>query len=720
MEHIEATIPATGGGIVSPFFQSLVAQGIGRAFSGSIANRNQKIPYRVNHVLVDARQNSIWTEQFLSMELNLDAIAMRLVDETTRKEVIMWLKNGDNYNDFVKEVYPMPFIKFGDRSNSAPKAVSAVQKSGITGDAAYVIADMLLHVLEPTETIEPTDAWYTSDVYLGTFPKYKNLMTEILKYELSTALVGLPASVTKTVSGKISRDILGQRLQKQFEEVIIKLNGIGEYSVALQDVLLLVRARVIPDVYMPRVLDAAEGANKFDTNWLENESIRRLSGNLTLLGIALENTEHRVVRTMPHRLDTWIARVSAFLTGGGRYREITVADFKARYSKLSAMDNFGVRRFAVLSQNVSPPPAAQVVDFIVGDKASTNPVKMYEVTDATNDMVGLFGDLPKMLDSDHIGALAQEQLAEDATLAKETLTGIAHFAMDKYMLGRRETAVQSEYDRKAVELALAIACFEEVYLLETSTGSGTYSFMFEMESPRNPYQPASGVRDLEIVYLADPGEAIMMAADWVGTYKEASHVQVLPNKALRMPYINLEPLLFIDLAKDISATIGYSGSIGGTRSFKTSLLKLMGKEQSSTYQAIAPLMVNTQGNNLYAVINGIAEVVQTGANQLIIQAANARLINQVTELSRAMATGTMAAYSSALRRSIATEAPISEQQAVMATMESKLYQTQINIVLAALLTRRLGVFAQPTGKDDVMLSVLGSAAFFLKYEMPTV
>lgn len=712
----EAT--STSANIISPFFTSLAERGIAREFEGDAANAGKKVPYRGTHVLHDSRQNSFWTEKFMSDELNLESICERLVDKKVRDQVVEWFKEPSNYLAFIRGVYPQPFIKFGERTCTAPKAVSTLQTLGLTDEPGYVVADMLLHVLAPTGTIEPTDPWYTSDVYLGSFPTFKNLMTEALKHELQSALIGLPNTLTHSVNGKVSVDVLAQRVAKQFEEVIMKLQGIGEYAIALQDVLLLIRSRAIPDVFMPEILDSGSGANQFDRDWVKNESIGALAGNVSLLHIALAESDHRRIRTMPHRLDHWITRVYSFLTGGARYKQLTLADFKSRYSKSTVFNNFGVPRFAVISQNVAPPAAAQAIKFLAGSKTSIGPVKMYEEDNVTNEMTNLFGGLPNLLKSSYVASVAAVHLNEDAVLCKETKTGVVHFAMDRYALGKRVTAVATEYDRSAVEVVLAIASYETCYIVEQRVGSGVYTYLFETASPRNAYQPASGARLLDTIYLADPAEAVMMASDWEGSYVESSHVQVIPNKALRMPYVNLEPLLFIDLTKDIKATIGYSGSIGGTKQFTTNLLKLMGRDNYSDYHAIAPLMVNTQGNNYYSVVNAIQEVVERGAHEVVRQAASAHLIAEVTSIATEMATGVMAGYSSKLRTDIATESPLDQQQAILSTLESKLYQTQINVVLAALMTRRLGVFEQPNGKDDVLLSVLSRAAFFLTYEMP--
>lgn len=228
----------------------------------------------------------------------------------------------------------------------------------------------------------------------------------------------------------------------------------------------------------------------------------------------------------------------------------------------------------------------------------------------------------------------------------------------------------------------------------------------------------SGKRDLDSLYLSDPAEALMLADDWVGSYTEATHVQTIANKAMRMPYVNLDPIVFIDMTAEIKAVIGYKGSIGGTREIETNLMRLMGRENYSTYQAIAPLMVNAQGANYYSVLQAIDFASNASENEMVRQASNATLITEITALANGMSTGVMGSFASSLRMQIAVQAPFERRQAVLATLESKLYQNQINIVLCALLTRRLGAFGKPVGKEDVLLKILASSAFFLKFEMP--
>jgi hypothetical protein len=356
-------------------------------------------------------------------------------------------------------------------------------------------------------------------------PTENDLLVDILKREIEGALktVGVPYRGSER---KMGTSIVASLISNTLSDVGRALLYIGEYGTIVKDVLRLIRASI----------DFTVDYKGLPKDLIRHPHISAMARNITLARIACGpdyNDVSAVLNTATYELRDRITQIYNFVTSSMRYSDISLSDFRSRFTKTVTNDSKGKKKMMTLSMNMIGAPCAQVVHFTKDAVGMIDAGKFFELQDASAQIVASYGTILNHCSTYESSALIDNVMSNYVQIKEldapvYTCIGFPD-ALD-------ETA------QYTIAHALAISqCDPALPPFVSVCDKGGLQFAYEIQLDGSDYSPISGSRVANGALLTDPFEYLLFTSDWRGEKALTDRQQLLPKVALDKDHIVVDP-----------------------------------------------------------------------------------------------------------------------------------------------------------------------------------
>lgn len=479
----------------------------------------------MERIIVDNRFFTQFSQELLRETVNTEIIASKLVDDDVYTGTINSLTNRSS-EKIIGALFPLPIVNLDVPSVETRKIMDAC--FAVTNDlqSAMIMSEFIRHCLAPYGVLNPVEEKsIVVSPHASMLPSENDLLIDILKREIEGALktVGVPYRGSER---KMGTSIVASLISNTLSDVGRALLYIGEYGTIVKDVFRLIRASI----------DFTVDYKGLPKDLIRHPHISAMARNITLARIACGpdyNDVNAVLNTATYELRDRITQIYNFVTSSMRYSDISLADFRSRFTKTVTNDSKGKKKSMTLSMNMIGAPCAQVVHFTKDAVGLIDAGKFFELQDASAQIAASYGTV-----LDHCSTYESSALIDNV---------MANYVQVKELDAPIYTCIGfpdalDEAAQYTIAHALAISqCDPSLPPFVSVCDKKGLQFAYEIQLEGSDYSPISGSRVANGALLTDPFEYLLFTQDWRGDKALTDRQQLLPKVALDKDHIVVDP-----------------------------------------------------------------------------------------------------------------------------------------------------------------------------------